>query len=79
MIAIFGVAYHYYSPSLLQQIKRSNELIVITRNSPSTYYIGNDGPAGFEYELAEMFADYLDVKLSIIMCRMNFTKFFQVL
>ncbi len=66
VIAIFGVTYHYYSPSLLQQIKNNDELVVITRNSPSTYYVGNGGPTGFEYELAQLFADYLDVKLALI-------------
>ncbi len=66
VIAIFGIAHHHYSPSLLQQIKHNGELVIITRNSPSTYYIGNEGPTGFEYELASLFADYLKVKLSVI-------------
>ena len=65
-IAIFAVAPHHYSPSLLQKIKHEGELIVITRNSPTTYYIGSDGPTGFEYELAQQFADHLGVKLALI-------------
>ncbi len=47
----------------LQQIKERGELIVATRNSPTAYYEGAAGPAGFEYDLVSMFADYLGVKL----------------
>ncbi|MGA7800969.1 MAG: membrane-bound lytic murein transglycosylase MltF [Gammaproteobacteria bacterium] len=49
----------------LQQVKRSGELVVVTRNGPTTYYEGPNGPAGFEYDLAKMFADYLGVSLKI--------------
>lgn len=66
VIAIFAIAHHHYSSSLLQKIKREGELIVITRNSATTYYIGNDGPTGFEFELAQQFSDYLGVKLALI-------------
>jgi membrane-bound lytic murein transglycosylase F len=53
-------------PSLLEQIQSRNELIVITRNSPTTYYEGVDGPTGFEYELARGFAEFLGVELRIV-------------
>ena len=36
-----------------------------TLYGPTTYYIGVDGPTGFEYELAEGFANYLGVELEI--------------
>lgn len=36
---------------------------MVTRNSPTTYYEGADGPAGLEYEMAKMFANRLGVKL----------------
>ena len=52
--------------SILDQIKENGELIVVTRNSPTTYYMGSNGPAGFEYDLAKAFADHLGVKLKII-------------
>ncbi|MCO7226402.1 membrane-bound lytic murein transglycosylase MltF [Pleionea sp. CnH1-48] len=45
----------------LEQIKKSGILRVVTRNSPTTYYVQKDGPAGIEYELATQFADYLGV------------------
>ena len=53
-------------PTVLEQVKAHNELIVITRNSPTTYYEGPDGPTGFEYELAKRFSQYLGVELSIV-------------
>lgn len=52
--------------TVLQQVRANNELVVITRNSPTTYYQGAHGPAGFEYEMAKMFADSLGVKLRIV-------------
>lgn len=52
--------------SLLEQIKDDGQLIVITRNSPTTYYEGPDGPAGLEYELVKMFADELGVELTLL-------------
>ncbi|GMQ97352.1 MAG: membrane-bound lytic murein transglycosylase MltF [Gammaproteobacteria bacterium] len=51
--------------SILQEIKNRNELVVLTRNSPTTYYQGPFGPAGFEFDLASLFADHLGVKLKI--------------
>ena len=53
-------------PRLLEQIQEQNELIVISRNGPTTYYEGTNGPAGFEYELTRKFADYLGVELRIV-------------
>ncbi|MBL1293965.1 MAG: membrane-bound lytic murein transglycosylase MltF [Thiotrichales bacterium] len=52
--------------SALQQIKDSKQLVVVTRNSATTYYEGNDGPAGLEYELLKRFANSLDAELSLI-------------
>lgn len=50
-------------PSLLEQIQQRGELRVVTRNSPSTFYLGADGYAGFEYDLASLFAARLGVEL----------------
>lgn len=49
----------------LQEIKDTGVLRVLTRNSPTTYFEDRNGPTGFEYELAQLFADYLGVKLQI--------------
>jgi membrane-bound lytic murein transglycosylase F len=53
-------------PTELEQVKAHNELIVITRNSPTTYYEGPDGPTGFEYELAKRFSEYIGVELRVV-------------
>jgi len=53
-------------PTALQQVQEHNELIVITRNSPTTYYEGPNGPTGFEYELVKRFAEYIGVELRIV-------------
>lgn len=50
----------------LERVKDAGVLTVITRNSPTTYYIGPEGPTGPEYDLAKAFADELGVELEII-------------
>lgn len=52
-------------PPLLEQVVDLGELRVVTRNTPSTYYIGPDGPSGPEYDLVSGFARALDVDLVI--------------
>ncbi len=49
----------------LADIRDRGELVVVTRNSPTTYYIGKDGPTGFEYALARLLAEELDVELRL--------------
>jgi len=46
---------------ILEQIKLEGELVVITRNSPTTYYEGAEGLTGFEYDLVQHFAEELGV------------------
>lgn len=55
------------SPHLnrLEQVQKYGVLKVATRNAPTTYYIGPDGPVGPEYELAKEFARHLGVTLEI--------------
>ena len=50
-------------PSTLDQVLELGELRVVTRNSPTAYFVGPDGPAGPEYDLVQAFADSLGVKL----------------
>ena len=49
----------------LSAVKHAGELVVLTRNSPTTYYEGPDGPTGFEYDLAQAFARKLGVNLRV--------------
>nr|WP_206081113.1 membrane-bound lytic murein transglycosylase MltF [Marinobacter orientalis] len=52
-------------PSTLQEIRSEGILHVVTRNAPSVYYDGRDGPTGYDYELARLFADDLGVELKV--------------
>ncbi|MEJ2382707.1 MAG: membrane-bound lytic murein transglycosylase MltF [Gammaproteobacteria bacterium] len=52
--------------NLLERIKQRGVLVVATRNSPTTYYVGPDGKTGLEYDLASGFAKRLGVKLRIV-------------
>jgi peptidoglycan lytic transglycosylase F len=52
-------------PSTLEQIQTLGELRVITRNSPTAYYSGANGPEGPEYDLVRQFAHDLGVSLLI--------------
>ena len=51
--------------SVLDRVLYSGELRVVTRNSPSAYYLGASGPEGPEFALAERFAASLGVNLYI--------------
>nr|WP_261977562.1 membrane-bound lytic murein transglycosylase MltF [Marinobacter sp. F3R11] len=52
-------------PSTLQEIRNEGVLHVITRVAPSIYYEGRDGPTGYDYELAKLFAEELGVELRL--------------
>ena len=57
---------HYISIRMsISKIKEEGKIIVLMRNTPTIYYQGAEGPAGFEYELMSDFAKFLDVKLEI--------------
>ncbi|OZN25143.1 lytic transglycosylase F [Actinobacillus seminis] len=47
-------------------IQTRGKLVVGTINNPVSYFIGSNGPAGLEYELAKAFAEYLNVELDIV-------------
>lgn len=49
----------------LDRILERGELQVVSRNSPTTYFIDKNGPTGFEYVLAGLFAEELGVSLSM--------------
>ena len=50
----------------LEEIRERGELRVLTRYGPTSYYVKGESLAGFEYELAQRFAEHLNVKLKII-------------
>jgi membrane-bound lytic murein transglycosylase F len=55
-----------FEKNLLQKIKADGELVVLTRQGPTTYFESPEGPAGLEYDLAKAFADRLGVKLRLV-------------
>lgn len=57
----------------LPPVKQSRELVIVTHNGPVTYFVnGDDQFAGFEYDLAKLFARHLskelgsEVKLKVV-------------
>ncbi len=52
------------SDDSLQRVLERGELIVATRNGPTTYFIDKGESAGFEHELVSRFADELGVEVS---------------
>ncbi len=60
---LLGSGCHPAEDNKLGAVQRSGELVVLTRNSPTTYYEGPDGPTGFEYDLTHAFAEHLGVGL----------------
>ncbi|WP_430461736.1 membrane-bound lytic murein transglycosylase MltF [Thalassolituus sp. LLYu03] len=53
-------------PNNLEQVKIHGEIVMVTRNSPTTYYEDRSGATGYELELARAFADHLGVELKVI-------------
>lgn len=48
-------------PQGLAAIKADGRLVVLTRLAPTTYYLGTDGPTGFEYALTQALGKALGV------------------
>ncbi len=60
-----------YSPdhltfNKLEQVQHEGRLNVLTRRSPTTYFEGAEGIAGLEYDLVNLFARHLKVKVNYI-------------
>jgi membrane-bound lytic murein transglycosylase F len=52
-------------PSMLEQVVQLGELRVVTRDTPTAYFVTPEGPAGPEYDLVRGFAEELGVTLVI--------------
>lgn len=50
----------------LTQIKQDGVLKVGILFNPTSYYVDQDGPTGFEYDLIRSFSDYMEVELELI-------------
>jgi len=66
ILMMFKVVPLLFKPNMLNHVLETGELVIVTRNSSTTYYEGPNGKTGFEYELAERFAESLGVKLRVI-------------
>lgn len=67
LLLAFTVSACDLSPqSHLDRVLERGELRVLTRNTATTYFEGPEGPTGIEYDLAAGFADYLGVKLELV-------------
>ena len=55
-----------FGPDRLKQIKAKDELVVLTRNAPTTYYESREGILGIEYEMAKAFADSIGVDVRFV-------------
>jgi membrane-bound lytic murein transglycosylase F len=73
ILIIWGViGYYVFSPVVdahrfvtLKRIQKTGEITVATRNTAHCYYLYRDQPLGFEYEMAQAFAEYLGVRLKV--------------
>ncbi|RME84628.1 MAG: membrane-bound lytic murein transglycosylase MltF, partial [Zetaproteobacteria bacterium] len=61
--ALVGACSHDDS---LKRVQARGELVVVSRNGPTTWYEGPFGPEGLEYTLASRFAEHLGVRLRMV-------------
>jgi len=66
LLLIIPAFLSHYSKTQLQAIRETGSLKFVTRNSPVTYYLDRGEHAGFEYELATAFAEFIGVRLEVI-------------
>jgi membrane-bound lytic murein transglycosylase F len=72
LIVWIVLGYYLFSPVMeaykfvtLQRVQKTGEITVVTRNNAHCYYLYRDQPMGFEYEMAQAFAEYLGVRLKV--------------
>jgi membrane-bound lytic murein transglycosylase F len=65
LLGLMPVRLEVPAGSHLEEILARDFIQVYTRNTPTTYYEGRQGPTGFEYELMVRFADHLGVSLTL--------------
>lgn len=69
LLSVFLLASCAQQENKLNRVREAGELVVVTVNSPTTYYEGTSGFEGLEYDMAKAFADYLDVDLKILVVK----------
>lgn len=68
IIAVLSGIYYYciILDRSLSKVMKAESITLITTYGPTTYYKYRESEMGFEYELAEGFAEFLGVKLNVI-------------
>ena len=52
------------SDPVINDIRQQGKLVVLTLNSPTTYFLGaDDTPTGFEHDLSKALADSLNIEV----------------
>lgn len=62
-----SIAANNPTKSDLDEIVERGKLVVLTENSSTSFFVYKGEPMGFEYELLERFADYLEVELEVVL------------
>ena len=65
VVILFATSGHHRLTEL-ERIHARGKLVMLTINGATTYYLGPNGDAGFEYDLAQRFADYVGVPLEVL-------------
>ncbi|MGB0732938.1 MAG: membrane-bound lytic murein transglycosylase MltF [Pontibacterium sp.] len=63
---ILPIIWSFQTSTRLDSIRNDGVLVFGTINSPTTYFTDKLGPAGFEYELAQHFAEFLGLELNVV-------------
>lgn len=66
LMALLAACAPQEPPTLLKQIQASGEIVVVTRNSATTYYEAAEGAAGLEHDLVQAFAKELGVNARFV-------------
>ena len=64
-IVVVGLLLLWPDDAAIDDIKSGGKLVVVTPESPTTWYRGGNGPEGPEYEYLASFAEYLGVELAV--------------
>ena len=62
LVATLGACEDPPPPDPLDEIRKTGEMVILTRNGSTTYYEGRDGHDGYEHALTQAFARALNVK-----------------
>ncbi len=66
VLLVAELAYRQLRTPSLADIVAGGELVVLTRNAPTQFYQGREGPEGFEHDLARSFAADLGVVIRYV-------------